>query len=92
MQLLALCTVVIIASFVARRVFRALADPLRSIPGPSLARWTRLWELREVRRGYFEKTNIRLHQCYGWYAFPFVILKLSHWFYRLNRANCSVHV
>ncbi|GKZ85790.1 hypothetical protein AnigIFM56816_011761 [Aspergillus niger] len=65
MQLLAICAVAFIASFVARGAFRALIDPLRSIPGPFAARWTRLWELLEVRKGYFEKTNIWLHRRYG---------------------------
>ncbi|KAL2815754.1 cytochrome P450 [Aspergillus granulosus] len=65
MQLLAIYGVAIIASFVVREVFRALIDPLRSVPGPSLARWTRLWEFFETRKGHFEKTNIELHQRYG---------------------------
>ncbi|ETI27659.1 hypothetical protein G647_00108 [Cladophialophora carrionii CBS 160.54] len=42
-----------------------LGDPLRSVPGPFLARFTRLWYLRKVWRGDFEKTNLALHKRYG---------------------------
>jgi hypothetical protein len=45
--------------------FVLLRDPLRSVPGPFLARFTRLWYLRKVWRGDFEKTNIALHKKYG---------------------------
>lgn len=47
------------------RVWRALATPLRDLPGPFTARFTRLWYLKNVWRGDFEKVNIRLHQRYG---------------------------
>ncbi|EXJ63764.1 hypothetical protein A1O7_00099 [Cladophialophora yegresii CBS 114405] len=42
-----------------------LRDPLRSVPGPFLARFTRLWYLRKVWQGDFEKTNVALHKKYG---------------------------
>ncbi|KAK7892722.1 hypothetical protein LTR67_006959 [Exophiala xenobiotica] len=47
------------------QLFAYLRDPLRDVPGPLLARFTRLWYLREVARGHFEKTNIALHKKYG---------------------------
>ncbi|KIX01993.1 uncharacterized protein Z518_07932 [Rhinocladiella mackenziei CBS 650.93] len=42
-----------------------IRDPLRNIPGPFVARFTRLWYLNEVAGGHFEKTNIQLHRKYG---------------------------
>ena len=42
-----------------------LRDPLRSLPGPFWARFTRVWYLNEVSKGNFEKTNIQLHKKYG---------------------------
>lgn len=42
-----------------------LSNPLKSIPGPFLARFTRLWELHAVRKGDFEKTHYKLHERYG---------------------------
>lgn len=42
-----------------------LCDPLRSIPGPFLARYTRLWYCWAIYRGTFELTNIRLHKTHG---------------------------
>ncbi|KAE8154119.1 cytochrome P450 [Aspergillus avenaceus] len=38
---------------------------LRSIPGPLIARFTKLWYFDRVRRGHFEEDNIRLHETYG---------------------------
>lgn len=51
---------------------RQLVSPLRSIPGPLLARFTDLWYLVKIRRGDFELTNKRLHEQYGMW-------KLSNW-------------
>jgi hypothetical protein len=48
-----------------RRVFVAASGPLRSVPGPFLARFSRLWYLRAVSKGNFEKTNIELHRKHG---------------------------
>ena len=42
-----------------------LFDPLRSIPGPFLARFSRLWYFLEIYKGSFEETNIELHRRYG---------------------------
>ncbi|KAF7536409.1 hypothetical protein G7054_g4544 [Neopestalotiopsis clavispora] len=39
-------------------------SPLRSVPGPFLTRFTRLWLLRQLSRGQFEQTNIQLHRKY----------------------------
>lgn len=40
-------------------------NPLRSVPGPFLARFTDLWYLFKVRRGDFQIENRRLHAAYG---------------------------
>ncbi|KAK5054408.1 hypothetical protein LTR84_001298 [Exophiala bonariae] len=44
---------------------KAFLDPLKAIPGPFWARFTRAWYLRKVWHGDFEKTNIALHEKYG---------------------------
>lgn len=46
-------------------VLNILRDPLRDIPGPRLARFTRLWYMREVYKGHFQRKNIELHRRYG---------------------------
>ncbi|KAI9048140.1 hypothetical protein LZ554_007935 [Drepanopeziza brunnea f. sp. 'monogermtubi'] len=46
-------------------VIPALLDPLRSVPGPFLARFTGLWYFFKIYQGVFEKENIRLHEKYG---------------------------
>jgi hypothetical protein len=47
------------------RVVRALRDPLRSVPGPFLARFSRLWYLEAVNRGHFHTVNVNLHRQHG---------------------------
>lgn len=42
-----------------------LISPLKSIPGPFFARFTKLWVFIRIWRGRFEKDNITLHQKYG---------------------------
>ncbi|KAL3471768.1 pisatin demethylase [Aspergillus californicus] len=37
----------------------------RRVPGPWLARWTRLWEWHHVRSNHFEQVNLMLHRKYG---------------------------
>lgn len=49
----------------ALRLYRALASPLRDVPGPFLARFTRLWKLYTIYSGRFEQINILLHKKYG---------------------------
>lgn len=46
-------------------LFAYLRDPLRSVPGPFWARFTRLWYLKQVAGGHFEKTNVELHRRHG---------------------------
>ncbi|KAH7413160.1 cytochrome P450 [Cadophora sp. MPI-SDFR-AT-0126] len=42
-----------------------LLSPQRSIPGPFLARFTRLWYFYQIYKGDFERLNVRLHEEYG---------------------------
>ena len=46
-------------------LYSAITSPLRSIPGPFLARFTKLWYLWRVYNGHFEQENIELHRKYG---------------------------
>ncbi|KAF2240729.1 putative cytochrome P450 pisatin demethylase [Trematosphaeria pertusa] len=46
-------------------LYNALVSPLRGIPGPFSARFTKLWYFHRVLRGSFHHDNIALHQCYG---------------------------
>ena len=42
-----------------------LLSPQRSIPGPFLARFTRLWYFYQIYQGDFERLNVKLHEQYG---------------------------
>ncbi|KAH6664149.1 putative P450 monooxygenase [Halenospora varia] len=46
-------------------IYGYVTDPLRSVPGPFLARFTRLWELFAVRRRNWHKEVMDLHATYG---------------------------
>jgi hypothetical protein len=46
-------------------VYQTLASPLRSVPGPILARFTRLWEIHAVCKHENAFHNIALHEKYG---------------------------
>jgi hypothetical protein len=61
----ALIPLLLAVVFVFHRLWRAYGTPLRGTPGPFLAKFTRMWYLRSVWRGDFEKVNSRLHQELG---------------------------
>ena len=46
-------------------VLAPLLSPQRSIPGPFLARFTRLWYFYQIYQGGFERLNVKLHEQYG---------------------------
>ena len=50
---------------VVYRIYSSFASPLGSIPGPFLARITKLWYFWHVSSGKFEEDNIALHRKYG---------------------------
>lgn len=43
----------------------AFLSPLRDVKGPTLARYTRLWELYKNWEGQFEHVTVALHKHYG---------------------------
>lgn len=46
-------------------IYQAYATPLRSVPGPFLAKFTRLWLAKAIASRKFDKINIELHRKYG---------------------------
>lgn len=64
-MLLFYAIVVALVGVLATILVRAVASPLASIPGPLLARFTRLWFLARVAGGRFEADNVALHRRYG---------------------------
>ncbi|KAI1505313.1 cytochrome P450 [Biscogniauxia marginata] len=47
------------------QLYRSLTSPLRSVPGPFLARFTDLWYFWKLWGGSFERVNKELHEKYG---------------------------
>ncbi|KAF2689030.1 pisatin demethylase [Lentithecium fluviatile CBS 122367] len=62
---------------------KGLLSPLRTVPGPFLARFTRLWEIHAVRSRDFATYNIALHKKYG------SIVRLAPNRYSLNDADAG---
>jgi hypothetical protein len=55
----------IIALSVAVIGYALLLDPLRNVPGPFLARFSRLWMVYHARKGDMHTTMIALHKKHG---------------------------
>ncbi|KAK1764513.1 cytochrome P450 [Phialemonium atrogriseum] len=58
-------TLCVFALFLIRVVARRWWSPLRQVPGPWLAAYTRLWKLYHTSRDNMELVNIDLHRRYG---------------------------
>lgn len=56
---------VFVAAVGSYALVQILLDPLRNVPGPVLARFTRFWYFFEVYKGSFEVSNVELHKKYG---------------------------
>lgn len=67
MDLLVLGLASIIAGFcyIVITIYREASSPLRDIPGPFLARFSRLWYLYKSYSGSFHLQNIELHRKHG---------------------------
>jgi hypothetical protein len=63
---------VLIVLLLVRILYKRYASPLRSVPGPFTASFTRLWKLRQMYKGDMEKTNIALHRKYGISKHPYI--------------------
>lgn len=57
--------IVLLLYAIVRAIYQAYATPLRDIPGPWLAKYTRLWQLQTVNARSFHNVNIALHKKHG---------------------------
>ena len=64
-QYLIFAAIALVAARLLTIVTQTLLSPLRTVPGPFLARLTNLWYLQRVRNGSFEWENIELHRKHG---------------------------
>ena len=51
--------------YLVKLAFDIVKSTLRSVPGPFLARFTRLWYVLRVYKGNFKRENIKLHEMLG---------------------------
>jgi hypothetical protein len=57
--------ILIIGGYLAHVICRAILDPLRDVPGPFFARFSKVWYALQIWRGDFEVVNTNLHRQYG---------------------------
>jgi hypothetical protein len=65
-------------------LFTGLFDPLRDVKGPTLARYTRLWEMYKNWQGQLEHVTVSLHKQYG----NLIYLILTRFRLTFNRFHC----
>lgn len=56
---------ILLLGIIVYQIYQFTIDPLRSVPGPFVARFTQLWEAYHVSKGHFEQVEIQLHKRYG---------------------------
>ncbi|KAI0856869.1 cytochrome P450 [Xylaria cubensis] len=55
----------LVLGYILQRLIRSVLSPLRSVPGPFLARCSDLWYLWHVKNGRWEVRDIELHRKHG---------------------------
>ncbi|KAI0550397.1 cytochrome P450 [Xylaria curta] len=55
----------LVLGYIVQRLIRSVLSPLRSVPGPFLARCGDLWYLWHVKNGRWEMRDIELHRKHG---------------------------
>ncbi|CAK4033497.1 P450 monooxygenase [Lecanosticta acicola] len=91
-QLLAYAAVLAIAAKVIYTLYCQLASPLRDVPGPAAAPWTKLWYFRSIWRGDAHQENIGLHRRYatpGQFYAP--IVRLGPNLYSISQPDKAVY-
>lgn len=63
---------------VGKTAYQLLSDPLEDLPGPTMAKFTRLWLLKQYAGGRFQEVNLDLHKQYG----EFLCCWKPRWLYR----------
>jgi hypothetical protein len=55
----------VVLTYLVHNILQCILDPLRHVPGPLVARFTRFWYLYKIAQGDFERTNLALHERFG---------------------------
>jgi hypothetical protein len=77
---------VAVSLLITYHALQYVRDPLRDVPGPLIARFTRLWYLLEIYRGHYEQTNIKLHNKYG------PIVRIAPWEYSVDDVQATKEI
>ena len=55
----------VLVSIVLRTLYKAYATPLRDIPGPPFAKYTRFWLCKAINSRKYHEINVNIHRKYG---------------------------
>ncbi|KIL86254.1 pisatin demethylase [Fusarium avenaceum] len=67
-------------------IYTSLISSLRKIPGPFLARISRVWEMKEAATGNLHETIMHLHQLHGPSRYDFDTEEATKTIYRIGNA------
>ncbi|KAK8115255.1 cytochrome P450 oxidoreductase [Apiospora kogelbergensis] len=65
MSLAIVAFAILLPVYITANCLHWLRSPLRSVPGPLLARFTDLWYCYQLKKGGYEKVILKLHQQHG---------------------------
>lgn len=91
-QLLVGLAIGIVAASILYNVFHQVTSPLKDVPGPFLARWTKFWYFRSVWKGQAHHESIELHRKYaaqGHFYAP--IVRLGPKLYSITQPDKAVY-
>ena len=74
---------------ISYRLFRHYSSGLTSIPGPFLAKFSRLWLLRETYYGRFHLEDLSIHQKHGVHISFIHRMSITNLYKRARDSNCS---
>ena len=55
----------VLVALVVRAILRGYWTPIRDIPGPFLASFSKLWQVYQLWKGHIEEELIHLHKKHG---------------------------
>lgn len=65
LDLRSLWALVLVGLLIVRAIVRRYWTPIRDIPGPFLASFSKLWQIYQLWKGHIEEELIHLHKKHG---------------------------
>ena len=88
---LAVCTAILLF-VLGRTLIRAYLTPLRDIPGPWSAKFTRLWLFKAIASRSFQKINLELHRKHGKCKATVISENIQQRVLEVGESTCGNHL